>query len=151
VLSRNTTADVRKADPSARRNALVLVVLGAAVGALLIAGFEHYHEPLHNWLSSGSGGLTGCVGMLFFLVAVVVAVPLIVFAAYFWWLGDKVLRAREFPPPGYRVIRDTPIMRGQSAVKRGHGLKALAVCVGVASVVMCVLLWRLAEMVGGGN
>ena len=31
-------------------------------------------------------------------------------AAYLWSLGAKVLRAREFPPPGHRVIRDTPVI-----------------------------------------
>jgi hypothetical protein len=42
-----------------------------------------------------------------------------------------VLRARQFPPPEYRVIRDTPVIGGQAAVLRGRGLKVLAVCLGV--------------------
>ena len=64
--------------------------------------------------------------------------------SYLWSLGAKVLRARQFPPPGYRVIRDTPVIGGQAAVLRGRGLKVLAVCLALASALLWLLLWRLA-------
>ena len=62
---------------------------------------------------------------MFFLSAVVLSAPLVAFAVYLWSLGAKVLRARQFPPPGYRVIRDTPVIGGQAAVLRGRGSKFL--------------------------
>jgi hypothetical protein len=38
--------EIRRADPAARRRAVLLVVLGALVGSLLIAGFERYGPAL---------------------------------------------------------------------------------------------------------
>ena len=56
--------------------------------------------------------------------------------------GAKVLRAEQFPPPGYRVIRDTPVIGGQAAMSRGRALQMLALWLGAASALLCFLLWR---------
>jgi len=69
-------------------------------------------------------------------------------AAYLWLLGRKVLSAREFPPPGQRVIRDTPVVTGEAAVARGNQLRVLALGFGIASGVLGLLLWRLASTFG---
>lgn len=101
-------------------------------------------QALRDWLLSEPGELGYRVRLVFFLFAAVLSVPLVAFAVYLWSLGAKVLRARQFPPPEYRVIRDTPVIGGQAAVLRGRGLKVLAVCLGVASVLLWLLLGRLA-------
>jgi hypothetical protein len=138
--------EVRKADPAARRQAVVLVVFGALVGALLILGFERYRTPLHDWLLSDPRELGHRVKLVFLLAAALLSAPLAAFAAYLWSLGAKVIRAGEFPPPGYRVIRDTPVIAGRGAVLRGRSLKALALSLGVASVLLWMLLWWLARV-----
>src|SRR5574341_1091413 len=123
---------IRKADPAARRQALLFVILGALVGSLLIVGFERYSMPFRDWLLSEPGDLSHRLRLGFFLAAAFLSAPLLVFAVYLWLLGVKALRAREFPPPGYRVIRDTPVIGGHAAVLRGRGLKIVALCLGVA-------------------
>jgi hypothetical protein len=135
--------EVRKADPAARRRALTLVIVGAAIGAVLIIGFERYRVPLRDWLLSESGNPRLRLKLVFFLVATGASVPLLGFAAFLWSLGGKVSRAQEFPPPGYRVIRDTPVIRGSAAVFRARGLKGLALGLGIASALLWGLLWRL--------
>ena len=120
--------EVRRADRAARRLAVVLVIVGVLAATLLIVGFERYGTPLRDWLLSGPGELGYRVRLL---SAAVLSAPLVAFAVYLWSLGAKVLRARQFPPPGYRVIRETPVIGGQAAVLRGRGLKVLAVCLGV--------------------
>ena len=117
--------EVRRADPAARRQAVVLVVLGAVVGALLILGFERYRTPLRDWLLSEPGELGYRVRLVFFLSAAVLSAPLVAFAVYLWSLGAKVLRARQFPPPGYRVIRDTPSSVGKPQYCEGAASKFL--------------------------
>ena len=124
---------------------MAFVILGTAIGAALIVGFEAYRTPLRDWLLSESGDPTLRVKLVFLLAAAVLTAPLLAFAAFLWSLGAKASRAREFPPPGYRVIRDTPVMSGSAAVLRGRGLKGLALCLGVACVLLWALLWRLAE------
>ena len=137
---------VRRADPAARRQAVLFVVLGAFAGGLLILGYERYRIPLRDWILSDPGKFALRVKLVFLLSGAFLAAPLVAFAIYLWSFGASVLRVQQFPPPGYRVIRDTPIIGGQAATSRGRGLKTLALCLGVAAVLLWLLLWRLAWM-----
>ena len=136
--------EVRRADPGARRQAVLLVMLGALVGTLLIIGFERYRTPLRDWLLSEPGELVHRVKLVFLLSATVLTAPLVALAIYLWLLGARVLRARQFPPPAYRVIRDTPVIGGQAAVLRGRVFKVLGLCLALASSLLWLLLWQLA-------
>jgi hypothetical protein len=141
--------DVRKADPSARRHAVLLLIVGTCVGALLIVGFERYHTPLRDWILAEPEASAQRVKLVFLLLAVLLPAPLLAFAAYVWSVGERVLRAREFPPPGFRVIRDTPVITGDRAISRGRLLKVFALGCGIASVVLGLLLWRVASFFSG--
>ena len=142
--------EIRKADPAARRQAVQLLVVGAFVGAVLIVGFERYRAPLLDWLLSEPDELAARVMVVFLLAAALLSAPLVGFAVYLWSLGAKVLHAGEFPPPGYGVIRDTPVIDGQAAMSRGRGLKVLALCLGLAAALSWLLFWRLALLLGQG-
>jgi len=137
--------DIRRADPAARRQAILLVILGALVGSLLIVGFERHRAPLREWLLSEPAEFAYRVKLLFLLSAAALSAPLLALAVYLWSVGAKVLRAGQFPPPGYRVMRDTPVIDGQAAVSRGRAFKSLALCLGGASVLLWVFLWWLAR------
>jgi hypothetical protein len=129
---------------------VLLVMLGALVGALLIVGFERYRMSLGDWLLSEPGELAHRVKLVFLLFAAVLSAPLVAFAIYLWSLGAKVLRAGQFPPPAYRVIRDTPVIGGQAAVLRARGFKILALCLALASALLWLLVWRLAWVLSEG-
>lgn len=150
ALDRDEMTEVRRADPGARRHAVVLVMLGALVGTLLLVGFERYRTPLRDWLLSEPGELAHRVRLVFLLSATVLSAPLVALAIYLWSLGAKVLRAGQFPPPAYRVIRDTPVIGGQAAVLRGRVFKVLALCLALASPLLWLLLWRLAWLLSEG-
>jgi hypothetical protein len=132
--------DVRKADPAARRRAILLVAGGALAGTLLIAAGALFRAPLLEWLQSEPR-------LLLLLMAAALSGPLLLLAAHLWSLGTRVLQARQFPPPGHRVIRDTPVVAGPAAISRGRGLKALALVLGVAAVLLSLLLWRLGALI----
>jgi hypothetical protein len=87
---------------------------------------------------------------LFLLLSVVLTFPLIAFAIYVWTLAKKIIRAREFPPPGLRVLRDTPIITGEKAFARGRLLQVFAVICAITSVLLNFLFWRLASLMTGG-
>jgi hypothetical protein len=142
--------EIRKADPGARRQAWLLVTLGTLAGALLIVGWERYRLPFRDWLTSEPGKSAQRVKLVFLLIATALSAPLAAFAAQLWRLGARILRLRQFPPPGYRVIRDTPVISGPAAIARGRAFKALALCLGVAAVLIWLLLWRLAGLLGVG-
>jgi hypothetical protein len=143
-----STNEIRKADPGARRRAILVAVFGAAIGALLIAGFEELRGPFHDWLVSDPAETLRRARLAIGLSAVVLAAPLVGFAVYLWLLGAKVLRAQQYPPPGFRVIRDTPVVSGPAAVTRGHAIQVFAVCLGVGAVVLCLFLWWLTRTGG---
>jgi hypothetical protein len=139
---------IRKADSLARRFAVVVFIFGALVGVLLLVAFEHYRIPLRDWLAAEPSASAHRVTSVFLMLAALLSTPLLAFAAYLWWLGTKVLRAGEFPPPGHRVIQDTRVIAGDAAMSRGRLLKLVAVCCAISSAVLAVLLWRLGSMFG---
>jgi len=138
--------DVRRADSAFQRQIVLVVVVGMFVGALLIVGFEQYHIPLRDWILSQPGALAERVKLVLLLLAAFLIAPLLVLAVYLWSLGGRVLRARAFPPPGLRVIRDTPVITGERAIFRGRLLKMLALACAIASVALGLLVWRLASL-----
>jgi hypothetical protein len=139
--------EVQKADPAARRQAVLVIIFGTAVGALLIAGFEHFREPFLEWLSSEPAETVRRAKLAAYVSAFVLSAPVIAFAIYLWLLGAKVLRAQRFPPPGLRVIRDTPVIGGRGAVMRGHVIQVLAVCLGVSAALLCLSFWWVARTI----
>jgi hypothetical protein len=142
--------EVQRADAAARRHALVVVVLGALTGALLLVAFGRYRIPLRDWVLSEPEKLAYRAKLVVLVSGGLLSTPLIAFALYLWSLGAKVLRAGRFPPPGQRVIRDTPIVSGRAAMSRGRRLKILALCLGIASAILWLLLWRLASILRDG-
>ncbi len=141
--------DVRRADPAARRQAVLFLVVGAFVGTLLIVAFERYRIPLRDWVLAEPGATAQRVRLVFLLLAPLLLAPLLAFATYLWSLGGRVLGAREYPPPGLCVIRDTPVITNEAALSRGRLLKLLALGCGIASVVLGLLLWRFASLLSG--
>ncbi len=139
--------NVRRADPAARRRAVLIIVVGALIGALLIVALERYLIPLRDGVLAEPGAAAQRVKFVFLLLAALLLAPSLGFAAYLWSLGGRVLEAREYPPPGLRVIHDTPVVTDDAAIFRGRLLRVLALACGIASVVMALLLWRLASSI----
>lgn len=138
--------EIRKADFTVRRYAVLALLLGTCVGALLILCFERYHIELRDWILSEPEASAQRAKLVLLGVAALLLAPLLGFAAYVWSVGSRAVRSREFPPAGVRVIRDTTVIRGESAVSRGRLLEALALGCGIAAVALALLLWRLASL-----
>jgi hypothetical protein len=145
-----SAGQIQKADPEARRRAVLTVIFGTAVGGLLISGFDHFGESFRAWLSSDPAQTAGRARLAMYLSALVLSAPVIAFAVYLWLLGKRVLRAQQFPPPGFRVIRDTPVIGGPAAVMRGQVIQVLALFLGLAAAVLWLFFWWLARTIGQG-
>ena len=140
-------AEIRKADPVAQRRVLLVVIVGAIAGTLSITAFEHYGTFVEEWLLSAPDQLVQRAKLVFFSLGAALSLPLIGGAALFWSIGVKVLNAREFPPPGMRVIRDTPVSTGIAAIWRGRALKVFALCLAVAAAWSWVVIAQLGSVV----
>jgi hypothetical protein len=134
---------MRKADPKARRQALLFVLAGGIVGGVLIIGVDNLLDPLQEALLSEPNELKRRLRIGFMLMAAVSTLPLGGFAMYLWRLGAKVSLAGEYPPPDCRLIRDTPLVRGKAAILRARALKTAALALLAAIGLLCLLFWRL--------
>lgn len=123
---------------------MTLVAIGAVVGVLLLLGFERLKGPLRDWILSEPERSAQRVKFVFLIMAAVLVGPLFALAAYFWRLGVRVVRGQQFPPPMYRVVRDTHILRGRAALIRGWLLGGLAVCLLILAGLLSLVLWWVA-------
>jgi hypothetical protein len=133
-------SEIHKADPATRRQAIVLIVLAFLAGSGLMVAFEYHRIEVRDWfvavlLTPGRRPL-GAI-----LLVGALTVPLVAPAFHFVRLGTRIVQAKRFPPEDQKVIRDTPIVRGCAAVRRGRllqalggGLLVLAVGLGVTTI-----------------
>lgn len=135
--------EIRRADPAARRQVLLLLAVTAAAGVVLYVGAERYAPAIRDWTLADPSAAAGRVRLVFLLFGGILVAPLLAFAAYLWRLGARGMQAAEFPPPGYRVVSDTLVLRGADAVARGRGARLVALVVASAGVALLILCWRL--------
>jgi hypothetical protein len=64
---------------------------------------------------------------------------------YLSLLAVRIIRSRQFPPPGTRVLRDTPIVRGKKALIRGLGLGLCAVWILGCAIFSAVIPYTLSH------
>lgn len=140
--------EIQKADPGARRLALLLLAAGTLVGVAAILGAEHLRAPLRDWLLAEPGRLAQRLSWIVLGLGAAAALPALLAAAHLWRVARKAARAHRFPPPGQKVLRDTPVLLGAAAVARARRLRvaALVACAGVVAVVL--VAWRLVSVAG---
>jgi hypothetical protein len=131
------------ADPAARRRALIILGVCTVVGALLIIVFTRYRETLTDWVVADPADAQRRFTLVFLGSTGLLVAPLLVFGAYLWSFGSRVIRAESFPPPGHRVIADTPSLAGAEAVQRGRTFRYLAIFLALSALALWFLMWRL--------
>ena len=141
--------EIQRADPRARRRALLTVACATAAGLTLIALAEHYRPVLEDWVTRDPDQLRARLTVGFATLAVALSGPLLGGAAYFWRLGRSTVRAETFPPPGLAVVRDTVVIRGSAARRRGRLIQLIAAALAFVACAILAMLWRLASLPGG--
>lgn len=135
--------DVEPADPVARRRALWTLGATAVFGAAAIMAFLNARPALQEWLDQDAAARPGRVRLAVGVLGLALAAPVAAMAVYVWRFGARVRAGERFPPAGTAVVRDTPILRGEAAERRGAALQWLAALVAAAAVTLLGLLWRL--------
>jgi hypothetical protein len=132
--------EIQRADPRLRRIAgLLFVALVLACAVALLA--------LQSWLSgvAQAARSTAQVQLLaaFGSLVGISCLALLVLAIYLWRIAARVLAAQQFPPPGMRVVRDTPVLRGAAALRRGRIIQGIGGLLVLCSLALAVAAWRL--------
>lgn len=131
---------LQRADPGARRVLAWTLVMGMGAGAIAYA-------LLQAWLADvmqlpPATARQKLLSLLFWVLSVG-AVSLVGLGAYIWRVGARIRAARRFPPPGSRVIRDTPIRLDAAAVRRGKAIQAAGAALVLCASGLGAISWRL--------
>jgi hypothetical protein len=135
-------SEIQRADPQARKLALIIIgtVLGLAV--LLYPIADYMISALRGFLAQNidlilqAPAMSIGVGLLFMF-------PLILFSIHLFSLGTRTVAERRSPPRDLRLARDTRIYTGQAAVTRGRVAQALAAMLLFACISLPVALWTM--------
>jgi hypothetical protein len=138
-LNGKTLDKVQSADRGARRKAIWVVGVTTLLGGCVIIAFEYFQSDLQDWLARNIGYLVRHP-VLVFLVGLAFASPVVVAGIYLLELGSRAVRTRRFPPPGYAVVRDTPVHHGVQAIRRGRIIQLLSLLVMAAAVTLALIL-----------
>jgi hypothetical protein len=131
--------EIQSADPRARRLLAWTVVIGMGAGAIAYA-------LLQTWLADvvqlpPATARQKLLSALFWLIGIG-AFSLAALGGYVWRVGAGIRAARRFPPPGSRVIRDTPVLLDAPAVHRGRAIQAAGVALVLCAIGLGTVLWR---------
>jgi hypothetical protein len=141
--------EIDRADPGARRRALVVVALAAIVGGIGIVVGERYWPAVADWLIGDPERFRVRLATITLLAVGLTAGPLLAFAAYLWSRGARVRRQQRFPLAGDRLVRDLRVVSGKAAATRGRAMQILAAILVALAACVAVLWWRFAVMVSG--
>jgi hypothetical protein len=134
--------EIHRADPGARRSATLVLLACTLGGAAMLTALP----AIERWLTSGALGLKQDLAIALVLIALLVCLPLLVFAVRVWVRGANVRRQLCFPLDEDRVIRDTPVLRGRPALVRARILQGLAIALAVSALFFAATMWRFANL-----
>jgi hypothetical protein len=140
MKSQRRGVEIEKADPGARRRGVIILVAGAALGAMLIAVSGGYRSQLTDWAERNP---QRAFDLLLPVLGVTIALPGLAMTWYFWRLGTRVVREGRFPPANSGWLKTTVVIRGPGARRQGRMLQVSAVLLAATLVVFGVVIIRL--------
>jgi hypothetical protein len=135
-------SQTQRADPGARRTALLVVIAAGALGALLLWIAERRRPALEAWLAEDPATR---VWLLLAVLVVATSGPVLVLAGYLWRLGARARRAGRFPPPDAALLRDTAVLGGTDAQRVARAMQVVAALLALAGLAIPVLCWMIAR------
>lgn len=138
-------SEVQRADPVARRKALLSVVVVSLVGVGVLLAARGHQERVIDWATQSEDPevLLNRAGLLMLGFGLFLVVPGVLFSAHLWWLGERIARTGRFPPPGMALVRDAAVLEGTAAVRRARIIRTLAGALVVCVVFSAFLLFRV--------
>lgn len=146
--------EMMRADPIARRRALIGAVIAMMLAAAALAFIVRYGDPIEAWRSAHlrridellkvdpAAGRASIVRTGWILLVVLWSLGAVFFAGCIWF-ARTLRRAEQWPPSDARLIADVRIIRGKS-------LRVMsAVLLAAGALAFCTITyaaWRLAGM-----
>ena len=108
-----------KTDKEFRKKILLITLLLVVAGIVFIFYFQNYLTELRS-LAEENPELT--LQKIISSMKIIIFSLMIIFAGagiYFLRLGILTIKSSQFPPPGIKVIKDTRLIEGKNAVRKG--------------------------------
>ncbi len=138
--------EILHADTRLRRTTIVVLAVAALLLAIAVVAF-------HRWFSAASE--TADIPTLILHVRAMTGLALLAsamcLAALAWHSARSARRTRasgQWPPLGARVVRDTPILRGDAARRRATLLTTIAVLLALLTAGVAAIGMRLLSLLG---
>ncbi len=148
-MNEHTEPQFIPADRRLRAAVLAVALVLIAAGAV---GLSMIRAELRAIDSLGEEDLPAAVARLRRVVAVVAwlgAIGFVGASAWFFRLGWRINRSGQYPPPGARVIRETPVRVGGAARRKANLAMLAAVLSGTIGTLGMLHFYRTAERVLG--
>jgi len=134
-----------------RRRALRAVFIGAATGAVVLAGFGFLWPEIERWITSDAAQVAARARTVMLGAALLLLTPLGGIAIWLWRLGTRTLVEDRFPPPGVAAASGTLVLTGDAARRRARFAQALAILAVAAAAALALLFWRLSKVLPGNG
>ena len=85
------------------------------------------------------------------VLGLLLVLPLVTFAVYMWRMTTRAMAERAFPPSGYTVLGRAAPTTGDAAIRSARLVRALAIFLLIAAVVLILQLWRFARLLSPGT
>lgn len=127
--------EIQPADPGARKRALwiVFVSIGLALILALVTFFKE--DQIEQWLTVNAEAIASSPGIVL-IVTLLLMTPILAGAIQMYRLAGRIVQSQRMPPPGQKVIKDTPVITGRKAVRQGRGLKFMAALMGLFGLLL---------------
>ncbi len=138
--------EMQHAAPGARRRVVVHLAIAGLAGVLMLMLLQAAQPAVVRWVLSDPESTRTRAQFVIVVLAALVLAPVVGMAIYMWRLGGAVLREERFPPERTVLIRDVRVVRGDAARARGRALRITGAVLLVLSVLMALVLWRIATL-----
>ncbi len=124
---------IDRADPSQQKRTLLWLLVLALPTFLLLDHLEAYLQGLDV---DALGGALPLMTTVLYLMSL----PLLFACYYQWRVGRRIVREGRFPLVGSKILRDTVVLEGQSAIRRGRMLQLLTLVLALVFLLMPALI-----------
>jgi len=136
-------SEIQKADPKARKRAVWTVIAALFIGVPVIYLLDANQHTFQQWLINHPADITQKINWLVITVFLAVTLPTWAFALFIWHSGGKVVKAARFPLVESRLVKDTPVITGAAARRRGKIMQVVAAVLVLTAGALPVLLMQL--------
>ncbi len=140
---------IQKADEGLRKRELIKALIIFVIGIIIYFSIKLFSPSiLESFKKNPIKTINYIRGVSVFII-VIILLPVFYHLKKLWKISNQTVVSKRYPPPDTPVIKDTKILQGDSAVKKGKSLKMIVISVAVLFLIFTVLFEYLIIIISG--